>query len=508
MIEILHRIVSFPIRIVRFLKRRVFRIAKLLRKKLFTRHHIYDARELFFQQNKASGFNRYDMIVRLLAVEDYFGKNNYGFRLYKKMQAARISPEWVEPSVERFKALIESYEKNGYDEQSEIIIDQNLNLLDGSHRMALAMYYKHYEISCKVRPWVENISYGVESFIEYDFSDNEIKLIQNRCELLKKEISVPFACTLWAPVREYYDEITSKLGMVGSVLDYKDFSFSDFNYAMMARKIYAVDDIEKWKIEMKIDKMKPFAEKTMRLVLLQIDEPNFRYKKTNKNTLSVKCEQIKKMIRNNYKKKVPGYFHDIVMHIGDNFYQNAFIKKLFDYALVPVYETIRKLTNNHYAITKCEVPYVPSDFPHSYPIGKDADIICYKEEFEQIVEKIQISLNKTTMPYSIRLVQKGPDRTLIRVENDNILIWQFDVSCEGQELTRLAIENRIQANEYYVLSSTYEIIYRIQALYEKPTKVHHLDYINNHRNDIDDELCNRFLNFNWKKIIGESHEST
>ena len=175
-----------------FFKRvvRKFRyIAKTIIKKLFTRHEVYDARNLFLVEDKELGFNRFDMIVRLLAIENFFGKNAYGFDLYKKMQTARRSPQWVEPAVERFKALIESYEKNGYDDKSEIIVDKNLNLLDGSHRMALAMYYKHYQISCKVRPWEERICYGLNLFDEYGFSNEEKEILKKRYDALKKEIS-------------------------------------------------------------------------------------------------------------------------------------------------------------------------------------------------------------------------------------------------------------------------------------------------------------------------------
>ena len=99
---------------------------------------------MFFQEVSSEGFNRYDMIVRLLAIENYYGKNEYGFNLYRKMQAARIGIDSVEPAVFRFRKLIESYENNGYDSSSEIELDSCLHLYDGSHRMAMALYYNYY----------------------------------------------------------------------------------------------------------------------------------------------------------------------------------------------------------------------------------------------------------------------------------------------------------------------------------------------------------------------------
>ena len=82
-------------------------------------YHVYDARELFFQENVLTGFNRYDMIVRLLAIENYYGKNDFGWDLYRKQQNTRKGGDW-QNAESRFRALIKSYEENGYDTTSSI----------------------------------------------------------------------------------------------------------------------------------------------------------------------------------------------------------------------------------------------------------------------------------------------------------------------------------------------------------------------------------------------------
>lgn len=38
------------------------------------------------QWNKNNEFNRYDVIVRLLAIENFYGYNNFGMDLYLQMQ--------------------------------------------------------------------------------------------------------------------------------------------------------------------------------------------------------------------------------------------------------------------------------------------------------------------------------------------------------------------------------------------------------------------------------------
>lgn len=294
------------------------------------KHHTYDARELFFQENSDSGFNRYDMIVRLLAIENYFEKNTFGLDLYRKMQTERMGKDWTEPAVERFKHLIQSYEKNGYNSSSEITLTKDLKLEDGSHRMALAFYFKQYQISCRILPYKKTISYGLENFVEYGFSKEEITTIKQRFIQLYDDIRTPFICTLWSPAQDFFEEITDKISLLTEVLCIKDFEFDKEIYESVVKAVYAVDDIESWKIEKKIEHMNQYQKRKIRVLYLDLPQPSFRIKDLNSNTLSTTCEKIKKAIRNCYKNRIKDYFYDVILHIGDNFYQNTYIKFLFE----------------------------------------------------------------------------------------------------------------------------------------------------------------------------------
>ncbi|NMB97390.1 MAG: ParB N-terminal domain-containing protein, partial [Clostridiaceae bacterium] len=65
-------------------------------------------------------------------------KNDYGFNIYKKMQNARGQ---TLHNVERFTELIKSIEKHGFCGESNILVDGNMQLIDGSHRLACALYF-------------------------------------------------------------------------------------------------------------------------------------------------------------------------------------------------------------------------------------------------------------------------------------------------------------------------------------------------------------------------------
>ncbi|WP_201339383.1 hypothetical protein [Isorropodon fossajaponicum symbiont] len=48
-----------------------------------------EANKLIVRQFKEGKFNRFDVIVRYLAIENHFNQNDCGFSLYRKMQIER-----------------------------------------------------------------------------------------------------------------------------------------------------------------------------------------------------------------------------------------------------------------------------------------------------------------------------------------------------------------------------------------------------------------------------------
>jgi hypothetical protein len=462
---------------------------------------IVDVRELFFQENKEV-FNRYDIIVRYLAIENYYGKNEFGFVLYEKMQAARIGKE----SLDKFKTLIQSYEA-GYQKDSCILLDSNLCLVDGSHRIALGLYHKMYEISCCIEPQSRDIQYGIDWFIENKFSFEEINLIIGKFYEIKKQILKPFVCTLWPPVQNYFDEITELLKVLYNVLNYQDIVYDDYQFDAIVKGIYAVDDIEDWKIEKKIDIMASYPEKKIRIIELEIEHPKFRLKDVALKTLSREGEMIKRIIRNAYKDKVENYFHDIVMHIGDNYAHNEHISKLFNLKPIHISKALDNISDCKYAITKYDVPYMPKDFPAQYPLNKDIDIVCEKQNYEKIKEKILVFTKEYKDDYEIRIVRKTNKkkqeyRTWVRFELNGFLIFLFDISYQIEDvdedfISELVAHRQIKEN-FFVSSDEYELLVRLLELHQFPQKQHHLDFIKTNLNKINENLCDKYLRFDWR----------
>lgn len=496
-----------------------FKVFKAQIHKLFiytrTKNLSLNVAELFFQQNHISGFLRYDMIVRLLAVECYYKKNNYGFDLYYRMQLYRNGKVWADNAIGIFEDLIKSYEDNGYQEDSEIILDADLHLLDGSHRMALALYHQQPYISAKVLPYAHDVFYSIEWFRINGFSDEECRLLEDKFSSLKSSFCTPFVCTIWHPVRKYFDEITQNLSLFGEVKEVKDYYLSKWEYQFYINGIYAVDDIERWKIDKKLDHMlTPNTEiYQMRMVSLEIEDPRFRLKKNHK-TLSRRCEQIKKQIRDAYKQKIDGYFYDIIMHIGDNYYQNRHIHNLLTMPSVDLTLILEHLHEFKYVITKFDTPYMPKDFPEHYPLGKDIDIICYNEdEYRKILNSVEKDVSPYESFYYIRRVkftdqENREYRTLIRLEQEGrVLVFLFDISCRTGNLpsgfVAEMIDKREEKNVFYVPCIEYELIIRLYEIKKTAKKRHHIDFVREHIKDINYTLCGKYLDKWTNEILKE-----
>ena len=67
------------------------------------------------------------LMIRLLAIRNYFNENDYGWKLYNKMQNERVAsnplvPKYMADHEEQFKELIESMKQNSFDYNHPITI--------------------------------------------------------------------------------------------------------------------------------------------------------------------------------------------------------------------------------------------------------------------------------------------------------------------------------------------------------------------------------------------------
>lgn len=419
------------------------RIVFALDKSNGAKHITIDPRELFACQDNRR-YNRLDVAVRYLAVEQHYGKNAFGYDLYKKMQQAQ-NVEWVQQSGEgnhaspeeklkNFIALIESWEKNGYDPKSEILCLPNLQLLDGSHRLSLALYHQTPKVSVARPPRQREVEYGPRRLFGYGFSLDEVRLVMNKYDELQQAAREPFSCILWPPVARYFDEITEKLDFLYGVESYKDHSFPAAEFPQAVRAVYHIDDIEAWKIERKIEGMcQPGTGGTVRVITLNVALPNFRLKAKNNQTLSVAGEQIKKMVRECYKGKVENYFYDIIIHTGDNYRQNRYLLSIFE----PPFDWAAALAR----LEPCrwepagegEPVSAGAENPAEFPLFRSVTLRCEPAGFEVAAAEMLGYIRENCAPRCAVETTEAAGRVQIEITQDKYPLLSLTLCAGGQE---------------------------------------------------------------------------
>ena len=109
------------------------------------RWHMVDLIWLLNQQIKKGRYNRMDIFARYLAIEAYYGKNTFGWKLYHKMQYKRLwNNYWGAKKARKdFCKLIGSVREEGYKYIKPVRVGWDWHLINGAHRLAVALY--HYD---------------------------------------------------------------------------------------------------------------------------------------------------------------------------------------------------------------------------------------------------------------------------------------------------------------------------------------------------------------------------
>lgn len=132
----------------------------------------------------------YALAVRWAAVADYYGKCPNGFMWYKRAMTYLHNASAAETRVAIFTQLIQNWKEKGYDGKHEIAINENYEVLDGEHRMAVALYHGERMIKCRIYRG-ENYN-NEKSFmkkkmlLESGLTDEEVKQLDDINDYIRK----------------------------------------------------------------------------------------------------------------------------------------------------------------------------------------------------------------------------------------------------------------------------------------------------------------------------------
>ena len=330
-IRLVHKVVRDPIWAIQALDRRV-RHRTVEKKEVLTAAPTLSLQSqlvvrmptgaLFGNQFQAGAFARYDVLLRYLTVKSIAeGDDNYK-SLYLRMQHGRVGVEIYSELCD----LVASFQTKGFLPYYPIPIKEEGLLVDGAHRLACALYFGVEETPVAILPTRERIDYGRPWFEEHGFPETLLTDLDNTRNMLFEKYGVWFPLLLWPPASQWFDEIAQKVRARFTVRREEEL-FLPHSFAEFVRQVYAVDDIETWKVELKLHAMREY-EPRVRIMLLEVPDPQFRQKTEPRSYLSVVGESLKQWLRSEYNARVPDYFYDIICHISDNHRHNQRIVEI------------------------------------------------------------------------------------------------------------------------------------------------------------------------------------
>lgn len=458
----------------------------------------------------------YDIAVRVLAIEQYYGKNNFGYDLYARMQNRFFG--YGEFWLDRYIRLIQSYEQKALDKNHPIELDENLMLIDGAGRLALALYhdkefiYGNVHKTCCTRVWNYSLLW------ELNFASEEIKLIREKAEELYDKCKYQYVGVIWPSAYHLRDEIVAEMDSYYKdgqsiliqndncrVLRYFDTKFEKLDFDGFVRAMYFADNMSEsgleWKNQIIMDCMpEDCMEYPVRVVYMNVQNPNIIRNEGNNAGRSLQITRLKRMIRSRFQDKVAHYEYDNIMHISDNYQQSKFCDMAmhFDRDISGLFEQLNK--QYEYAIVKLDGRQ-SVDFPKSIYFYTDVDLLVSSTDVKRVGDVVEGWLSNKYGNVSdwveVERIADEDEQIMVRVAIRGWTCFMIHIQTGthfrmSAEFTKECLAKRqLSANEQlYVVSPQFELQFRAAELLGNPQKKWHRRYIEEHIDAYDVLLTN------------------
>ena len=191
-------------------------------------------------------FSRLDIIAKVIYLEkkSFFSKKLYEehIQIMTKgscVEAGNPEKNSIEAFCHIFDKLKKDIKENGYDVEKYLVpVDKNLQILDGAHRVAIALFLNKKLTVIKLDVLAED-KYDYNYFRKAGMSQVYLDAMVLKYISLKKDI---FIANVWPTATGHYKEIKELIQIYGKFGIYKEIILSEegaFNYL---HQIYAQDD--------------------------------------------------------------------------------------------------------------------------------------------------------------------------------------------------------------------------------------------------------------------------
>lgn len=430
-------------------------------------------------------FNIADVIVRLISARDFTYGKSASFDLYRKMQMSRIGEDWSK----RFELLISKIVRDGFSDEYPIKVDRKLTIIDGSHRLALAILLEKKFLKVEMINESHQRDYDLGYFWSNGFDKSDIEKISWGIEEVLKGCEKYHYCIIWPPAADYFDDIISDFTHDGfhaiEVMSQDELSLPKLEAERFIRAIYSTDDISLERLNTKIKYLNASMSSdtthfVFKILKLKFDDCRFKVKGLTGQPQNIRAIEIKGTIRNRYKNKILNYEHDVICHVSDNHLQNIYLSDIIHAANMSLTELFASMADYEYFVIKWSEARQAENFPTKILLKSDVDIVVAKRHFKNITIIIEKFLKEHQLAsFHIKKIDEATG-VRYRLMCGEFLIIQFDVKVHMESFSDSFVEELLRsrgASEFKYLDVKDEVVFRLDEYIKHPVKYWHKNYL-------------------------------
>ena len=213
-------------------------------------------------------------------------------------------------------------------ESSNIVVDRRMQIVNGRKSIADALCANKKHLLVK-QTFEEAAPIFDHDWLESFNISDVAKAADDYLVACKKEWIKPLIGIIWPDAYNFAENILKDIESFAHAYigETRDILFNVKDFESFVRRLYDTDDMDKWKIDMKLERMLQASVLKVKIFDLYLERTCFRIKRFG-HTISSTGMSIKDEVRRHYKVFISNYIEDVVMHTTDNYHQSYEAQKL------------------------------------------------------------------------------------------------------------------------------------------------------------------------------------
>lgn len=228
----------------------------------------------------------------------------------------------------RYDALLKENSVDDYYSGKCITVDNRMRICDSAEQIAALIKSGKQYIEVKRLFDCKAIICNQE-WAEKNLTREKVSVLNNILLDLKKEWNREYVGIIWPPAYELRKDIIDEMAKYVSISRMSDMCLSRPSIIEFINRVYKIDDVEEWQIELKRERIIKEEKYNIRVIYFFNENPKFHIKRFG-HTISQTGMDLKKHIRDKYKKNIIQYTHDVILHTTDNYDQSDQVKAILE----------------------------------------------------------------------------------------------------------------------------------------------------------------------------------